>query len=210
MRAQWHVYGCLVIIVLAGCEDAKNSASNKDRSAAMSQIRYENSSRGLKNLMTDVLRATGTRNDSLSGSLYRSLELMESNAWFSAHFGPDDAQRLSSQYTEVAGRFGQLRALFSQLNRSKRTQIEVTRHTQKQSAAANGHQRAALRQMIKPVPLYSVRFLAVGEQHGYHMWSFVHHQGSFRWAGMMKLSPPPTNGVDPKELAPKDLQRAKK
>jgi hypothetical protein len=77
---------------------------------------------------------------------------------------------------------------------------------------AVGYQSAALRRMARRVPLYSVRFATPDGKKTWHVWSFVHHQGTFRYVGKMRRvadGSPPAHGRDPLEFRLSDAARAK-
>lgn len=93
-----------------------------------------------------------------------------------------------------------------------RTAVHAERFADAEQPGAVGYQCLALASMKKRVPLYSVRLTLPDGKRPWHLWSFVHHAGTFRYVGKLRgveKRPPPADGRDPLEYRPSDAGEVK-
>lgn len=191
----------VAVFSLSACGDDDGGKGSDPASS----IRYPKSSAGLEQLMGDIMAATKAKQDRAL-ILLRSLELPKHDTWFRSHFGDELGATLTAEYAPVIGSTEQMRKLFETLIATDQLRINVERFDEPKDPASVGYQHKALERMKVRVPLYSARFIKVGEKHGFHLWSFAYVDGSFRWVGMMKkvYAEPPSGDVDVRLLRLRD------
>jgi hypothetical protein len=140
----------------------------------------------LKRLMTDIYAATSAKDDGKSAALIRGLALPDHEAWFRRVFGDAAAAKLVVEYAAMLSRFeGDAGRAFGKVVADGQSDIQVLRFDRAGDPNAVGNQNDALAAMKSPQPLYSVRFLKPGERAGFHLYSFVHAGGAFRFVGRL-------------------------
>jgi hypothetical protein len=204
----------IVAVVIAaglGLATACGDDDSAKKADPASKVSYPQSTAGLEQLMGDIMGATKA-GQARADVLLRSLQLPDSKSWFREHFGDELGTTLAAGYQQVASNTTQMSALFERLIATDRIRIDVERFDGPKDDAAVGYQHKALERMKDRVPLYSVRFVKVGESHGFHLWSFAYVAGSFRWVGMMKrvYDDPPSGKVDTRLLRVRDVAGADK
>lgn len=122
----------------------------------------------------------------------RALLLPDPRAWFGHAFGADHP-RLDALVTEYEAKAAQLPTLPGAVRaRIEAGQSErlIERFIDPEDDLATGYQAIALRNLAKPIGLYSLRMLKPDADSGWHLWSFAHVDGQFRFVGqMLALSP---------------------
>lgn len=209
----------IVLMAAASCGDSGKSPSGEGRAdsdgdserSGAAAVSYPDSTEGLERLIRDILGALENGKKAEAQKLTKSLELVDPEVWFAETFGADRGEKLASAYAPVAGHLSQMSALFERLLENHQTHLEVERFVHPDDPDLNGYQSVALGAMKHPSALYSVRLSKRGDARGFHLWSFVHSNGSFRWVGKMKQLPELTDkrfewisslpsNVDPLEL----------
>ncbi|MCH2588997.1 MAG: GDSL-type esterase/lipase family protein [Planctomycetales bacterium] len=149
-------------------------------------------SKQLKAIMEQFLSATKANDKKKVTELTQAMKLPKPAEFFVAHFGTENARRLSDEYDRLSPNFDeQLPRLFASMLKRNRTNLNIQRHTTP-NPKATGNQNNALKAMKTPIALYSVRFVEPGKRLGTHVYNFVHVGGAFRLAGAMRnIAPPP-------------------
>ncbi len=149
-------------------------------------------SKQLKALMEQFLSATKANDKKKVTELTQALKLPKPAEFFVAHFGTENARRLSDEHDRFSPTFDeQLPRLFASMLKRNRTNLNIQRHTTP-NPKATGNQNNALKAMKTPIALYSVRFVEPGKRLGTHVYNFVHVNGAFRLVGAMRnIAPPP-------------------
>lgn len=183
----------VVLMAAANCGDNSESSGGKSRASGDGDparsgvdVYYPDSTEGLERFVQDVFRALENDEQNEAQRLTSSLELADHETWFTATFGEEHGGSLAADYAPLVGQFAQMSALFSELLKSQQTQVAVERFVHADDPDLNGYQSLALGAMKSPTALYSVRLSKNGDERGFHLWSFVHQDGSFRWVGKMK------------------------
>lgn len=182
----------IVLMAAANCGDSGKSSDGEGRgngdgvSASASDISYPDTVEGLESLVQDILRAVKNQEQSEARRLAHSLELSDHEAWFTETFGESHGSKLAADYAPVVGHVAQMSSLFEDLLKNEQTQVSVERFVRADDLDLNGYQSIALGAMKNPTALYSVRLSKNGDVRGFHLWSFVYSNGSFRWVGKMK------------------------
>lgn len=144
----------------------------------------------LMRLMKEISAAAVAGEEEKARRMCRALLLPDPQAWFDAIFGPEVGARLADEYAARAKLIDTLPAVFPELHAKGQTQMLVERHEDPKDPAATGYQSVAMARMKKPTRLYSVRFLEPDADAGFSLWSFVHVDGAFRFAGKMRTVNP--------------------
>jgi hypothetical protein len=141
---------------------------------------------GLKKVFEDLLAATRAGDQAKVTAMAKNLMLPNPDASFKRLFGDGPGGAVAAQYQRDAAKLegGLFKEMQLRLKRNQ-TQVQVDRIEQPNDPKANGNQKRALERMQMKVPLYSVRMVAPGERLGFHMYSFAHVDGGFRWLGRM-------------------------
>lgn len=147
---------------------------------------YEDSAAGLETQLGALAAAIQDGQDARARSLALDLALDDPERWFGEVFGSALGPRLAADHAPQRGRLPELVDLIAQLVARGQTELRIERFERADDPAAVGYQARALRAMEQPVPLYSARLSDPGGQRVFHLWSFVHAAGRFRWVGKMK------------------------
>lgn len=127
----------------------------------------------------------------------RELLLPDPRAWFAHAFDKDHPQldALVKEYEAKADQLPTLPVAIRDLATAGQDQVLTERFVDPNDELATGYQAIALRKVTKPIGLYSLRLLKPDADSGWHLWSFAHVDGRFRFVGqMLALSP---DAVDP-------------
>lgn len=172
---------------MAACGDGSPEAAREaKRGGTRGAIVYPATPAGLEGLFTALINAVRSEDQDGIAALTASLELPDHERWFAATFGGELGRRASAEYAPVAGQFMQLARVVEGLIASEQTQISVERFERADDPAATGYQNLALTAMKRATPLYSVRMTTGDQNDAFHIWSFVHQDGTFRWIGKLK------------------------
>lgn len=165
---------------------------------------------GLQELMSALVDAIQEDNAGEKARLLASMRLPDAKAWFAKHFQAKAAGRLLTEYEPQSEGIGHmLSALQTPIGQGRST-ITAEVFEAPDQGGATGYQQLALRSMKLRVPLYSVRFSTPDRKDNFHLWSFVHDDGTFRYVGKMKAistSPAPAEGPDPLDFRSIDRDR---
>jgi hypothetical protein len=174
---------------------------------------YPDSVQGLENLMDGLVQAIEDDSSTEMERLLRSLQLPQPDAWFRGHFDGPTADKLLKEYQPVHDGIGHLQRNLKQLIDGGQNQVHAERYDKPDDPAEVGYQSKALAKMKTPTALYSVRITTPDGKRVFHVWSFVHDQGTFRFVGKMRAAadvpPPPAAGRDPLEFRLRDAARVK-
>jgi len=149
---------------------------------------YPNTSAGLKDFFSDVIKYTREGRHIDVFGMSKELILPKHQEWFKAAFDDGDAQVLIKEY-DLHLKDWQLSfvALVNRMVKNGWTDVVV-------SDRLTEHQEQAAKRMKNKVPLYSVRLLPpakVGEKEedrkGFHMYSFAYVDDHWRFLGSMRL-----------------------
>jgi hypothetical protein len=189
------------------------AAERQDAATALPpEIRYPATKEGLEQLARDLIEAVGADDPTPAEFLAASLQLPDHERWFTEAFGPRLGARLAAEYEPATGRLYQIIPLVAELAGRGQTTIVVERFTSARDRDAVGYQSLALQKMKESTPLFSLRFLdPKHEDRVFHLWSFVHDEGTFRWVGKMKqvADQPPADGEpDVNEIRMRDVPAA--
>ncbi|HLU66551.1 MAG TPA: hypothetical protein VKZ63_09765 [Kofleriaceae bacterium] len=171
---------------------------------------YPDTLQGLEGLMTALVVAIQNDDAGEEARLLASMRLPDPQAWFEAHFDRKLAGRLRDEYRPLHDGIGRMVTVLKPPVTAGQTVVRAEKFEAPDQLGATGYQRAALIAMKKKVPLYSVRLSTPDRKKVFHLWSFVHHEGTFRFVGKMKKvdsGAPPTSGRDPLEYRQSDRER---
>jgi hypothetical protein len=174
---------------------------------------YSDTVQGLESLMRSLVSAIQNDDTSEVARLLESMRLEDPKSWFGEVFEARLAERLVAEYEPLKGGIGHLvNALKGPIDAGQ-TDVKADRFESPDMQGATGYQQVALARMKKKVPLYSVRLSTRDGKRTFHVWSFIHHQGTFRLAGKMRAieeKPPElVGGRDPLEYREIDRERVK-
>ena len=143
---------------------------------------------GLTGAVEAILAAGKAGDAARVEALARAMVLPAPEAWFRRTFGPERAPKLAAEYAKtLAALEKELGALLAQVIKENRTTVRVKAIRNVDDADANGNQKRALRAMKTKVALYSARLARAEDKvGGIHFYSFVHVDGTFRFAGKMR------------------------
>ena len=189
--------------------DAKVAAPNPALGKRPEDVHYEATISGLTRYMRDLRFAIMGNDEPATGLLMASLRLEEHPLWMARVFGNELGAALSAQYQPQSDEIGLLvRVLREQFDKGL-TELQVYRFQTATATSATGYQSEALRQMVAPEALYSVRLSSKDRSQSFHLWSFVHNNGSFRFVGKLRgvATPKPLDGRDLNEYRLSDAER---
>ncbi len=179
-----------LLLCVQACEDDNGGTSGSGQvgpgDVAVQPYTYAETTAGLKQMFEDMAAAASGGNRAKAEVLARSLELPDPVVWFGAVFGEDPGKELSDEYETLRGNFAQIVDLLLELREGGQTVFSVERFDRAGDKAASMYQSRALSRMVKSTPLYSVRVASEDGGKVFHLWSFVYHDGRFRWIGKAK------------------------
>lgn len=189
-----------------------------DPSDAAPPVEYADSKPALGQLIEDLLTALDKGDRAAATRLVESFELMDYQSWFTDRFGDELGGTLAAAYEPAVGRFDQLLGVLDELVDKGHDQVVIERFTSLTDKDAVVYQNLALKAMKNGTALYSVRLVnpdaaAEDPTRVFHLWSFVHHDGSFRWVGKLKEVAPEDpdalddEGRDRRELRLRELEK---
>lgn len=173
---------------------------------------YPDTTQGLEELMTALVKAIRDGDEAERTRLLQSLQLPEADAWFREVFGPGLGPVLLAEQGPQRAGIGWLGSHIKGRIDTGLTAIQAERFGAPNQPASVGYQSEALARMQQRVPLYSVRFASPDGRRTWHVWSFVHHRGTFRYVGKMRRvadRPPPADGRDPLEYRLRDAAKVR-
>ncbi len=142
--------------------------------------------------MKQLLEACAGDDPTAAEANARDLLLANPGAWFAEVFGAKH-KRLPGLVKEYEARAAQLASLPTAIHdrmAAGQTEAQTERFIDADDELATGFQAHALRGMQKPIALYSLRLMEKDADAGWHLWSFAHVDGQFRFVGQMAaLSP---------------------
>ena len=216
----------LVALLVAGCPEAKTEAPKasgpkvnfdaaptrvpgKHAGNTYQEIRYENSNDGLRRLMRDIKTGILAEDEEEIAVLLASLRLEDDESFMKLTFGDKLGATLSAEYKPHREEIGVLAKHLKRKFEDGLSTIETFSFESPDMQTATGYQSAALAEMETKVPLYSVRFLDSDRKQSFHLWSFVHFEGSFRYIGKLTkvATEKRSGGRDLNELRIEDAER---
>jgi hypothetical protein len=190
-------------VLLAACGET-GSPSVSQAKVEIEELRafaYQETTSGLGKFIADMMAAVKAGDLDRADALAGNLQFESPQDWFREIFGDELGAELYREYVPVRGRLVELTTLLDALQKKGLTRVEVERFTRTDDDASVGYQSEALKRMVKPTPLYSVRLSNPEGTEVFHLWSFVYQRGRFRWLGKAKkVAPePPTGDEDLRE-----------
>ena len=173
---------------------------------------YPDTTQGLEGLMTALVKAIRDGDEPEKTRLLQSLQLPAADAWFREVFGPGLGSALLAEQDPQRAGIGWLGSHIKGRIETGLSSIQAERFDAPNQPASVGYQSEALARMQQRVPLYSVRFASPDGKRTWHVWSFVHHRGTFRYVGKMRgvsSRTPPAGGRDPLEYRLRDAARVR-
>lgn len=171
---------------------------------------YPDTTKGLESLVSALVEATQQDDPNQKARLLDSIRLPDPT-WFRESFDQKVADRLIEEYKPMYDGIGHLLTVLQPLIAQGPIVAEAEEFTKAEAPGATGYQSAALSAAKKPIKLYSVRLSTPDRKRTFHLWSFVHLNGTFRFVGKMRraVDKPPTevNGRDPLEYRQSDRDR---
>ncbi len=149
-------------------------------------LTYEATISGLTRFMRDLRVAIMSKDEPATGLMIASLRLQDYDSWMTTTFGNDLGRALSAQYKPQSEEIGLLVEVLREQFDKGLTEIDVGRYQTKENPSSTGYQSAAIGKMINAAPLYSVRLASKDRKQSFHIWSFVHDKGSFRFVGKLQ------------------------
>jgi hypothetical protein len=150
------------------------------------EIEYEGTRLGLEILMRDLRTAIPADDQPEITVLLASLRLQDDEAWFKKTFGAKLGAKLSADYKPHKEEIGVLAEHLKEQFKEGLTKIQVDRFQTANVATSTGYQSEALKKMVEKVALFSVRLVSEDGKRMFHLWSFVHHEDSFRYIGKLQ------------------------
>src|SRR5262245_34513474 len=147
---------------------------------------YPATVRGLESLMGALVKALQEDDAAEQSRLLLSLRLPEPGKWFRDEFGAELGPRLLAEHEPLRTGIGWLARHIEAHLEAGLVSIHCDRFDAPGAPGAVGYQRQALARMKQLVPLYSVRFSTSDGKKTWHVWSFVHNRGTFRYVGKMR------------------------
>ncbi len=189
--------------------DDAGPARPPERQKSPEEIRYDGTISGLERLMRDLRVALTSNDESTSAVLIASLRLPEYEAWMLRVFGNELGRALSDEYRPQSEEIGLLAEVLTEQYGKGLVDAEAYRFVTSEVLTSTGYQSAALKQMTETVPLYSVRLYSEDRKRSFHLWSFVHEAGSFRYVGKLRAVAPKraSGGRDLNEYRLEDAER---
>jgi hypothetical protein len=196
----------LLLLLLSACSDGEAKGSSSGTSAppapapapvptptpvappevVLAPPSYPDTVQGLQSLMGHLVTAIQADDPKEEVRLLDSLRLSDPRAWFRATFDAKLADKLADEYQPIHDGIGQLLDTLQTMVSNGQTVPEAEQFAEPDQTGATGYQSAALSRMVKRTPLYSVRLKTPDGSRVYHLWSFVHDGGSFRFVGKMR------------------------
>lgn len=181
-----------------GKAPAAAASSNPDPAAARpaaaplpAVIAYADTESALAQLVRDLALAIEDRREADAARLIHTLKLPDHEKWFAERFPKKRATKLVADYDKQREDLGNLALAIRDARKRGLSEIKATRLAAPTDAHAVGYQVAALETLAtgdKPTALYSVRLHSPDGSRTFHVWSFVHDAGSFRFVGKMKAA----------------------
>lgn len=172
---------------------------------------YPGTVQGLQDLMAHLVTAIQADDPKEKVRLLDSLRLPDHRAWFRETFDARLGDRLADEYQPIHDGIGQLVQSLQPIVSGGQTVPEAEQFSAPDQPGATGYQAAALKRMAKRTPLYSVRLKTPDGARVYHLWSFVHQGGTFRFVGKLRAvedrPPPRVGGRDVLEYRTADRSR---
>ena len=167
---------------------------------------------GLESLIKALVLAIQSDDAREKARLLASLRLPDPEAWFTTHFDRRTSRRLLDEYRPIHDGIGYLGNALKGPVAAGQTTVRAEEFAAPDQEGATGYQRAALEAMVKPARLYSVRLATADGKKVFHLWSFVHHEGTFRFVGKLrgasdKGGKKTAGGRDPLEYRESDRER---
>ena len=167
---------------------------------------------GLESLIKALVLAIQSDDAREKARLLASLRLPDPEKWFGAHFDRRAARRLLAEYQPIHDGIGHLVGALKGPVAAGQTTVRAEEFAAPDQEGATGYQRAALEAMVKPARLYSVRLATADGKKVFHLWSFVHHEGTFRFVGKLRAATGEPGkktaaGRDPLEYRESDRER---
>lgn len=189
--------------------DATAQPRGKHAGKTIDEIQYSGTIAGLKRLMRDLRTAVTANDEAEMTVLVGSLRISDSEQWMANVFGDELGAQLSAEYTPQREEIGLLVALLKEQFGKGLTTIQVERFQTANVQTATGYQSTALSKMQSTVALYSVRLSSDTSVDSFHLWSFVHQGGSFRYVGKLRAVAPKRigGGRDLNEYRLRDVDR---
>ncbi len=200
-RLRMCLVGALATLALGACEDEKKEPETAPAPAVAidaqaepespfagktpKDIEFAPTTAGLTELMDALRTAIQSQDEPTIGLLVASLRLEEHEAWMTKTFGADLGKALSEQYKPQYEEIGSLVDVLREQYGNGLLEVDAERFQTKDNSSATGYQSAALGKMVSKVPLYSVRLVTSDRKKTFHIWSFVHEDGSFRFVGKL-------------------------
>jgi hypothetical protein len=216
----------LVALLTSGCPEAKEAepkvpaaaakvdaapkkAQGKHAGQSLEEISYADSNDGLDRLMKDLKTAILADDEPEMAILLASLRLEDDETFLKSTFGDALGATLSAQYKPHREEIGVLATHLKEKFESGLRNIEAFSFSQREMQTATGYQNAALDKMKVRRTLYSVRLSNTDKTETFHLWSFVHFEGSFRYIGKLKgvAGKNSKGGRDLNELRKSDAER---
>jgi hypothetical protein len=216
----------LVALLISGCPEAKDDKQKvpatgatvdaastrpegKHAGMAVDEINYAESNDGLERLMKDLKTAILADDEAEIALLLASLRLEDDKSFLQKTFGKALGATLSAEYKPLREEIGDLAKHLKRKYEDGLSNIETFSFAGQNMQTATGYQNAALEKMQVKRTLYSVRLLNSDKKKSFHLWSFVHFEGSFRYVGKLSAvaSKQTNNGLDLNELRKEDADR---
>ncbi len=172
-------------------------------------IQYPSSNEGLNRMMRDLKTGIKANDEPEVAVLLASLILPNDKVFFQTTFGDKLGATLSKNYTPLREEIGGLAPLLREKLEDGLSNIETSTFANAAMQTATGYQNAALEKMKSKAVLYSVRFVDSDRKRSFHLWSFVHFEGSFRFVGKLSAvaKKKPSGDRDLNEYRMEDAER---
>jgi hypothetical protein len=185
---------CALLFTACGNEDPPTSSpSSSGGSGSSPPPAPSDNPKGLdasKDLSTDLktlcenMLAWSKSDPSRFNAVSRSLLLSDPGPWLKASFGDELGGRWAERNAKFSGSFeNEMAKLFEKIRNANQTNLTVYRLTSPEDPHATGSQKDALKAMKTPFAIYTVKFIAPGEDAGMSVWSWAYVEDGFKLLG---------------------------
>jgi len=165
-----------------------------------SQIAYPDTTAGLKQLASDIVKAQRENNSAHAGELLHSFILPNFAEWYPQNFSESASARVVPAYTAGATSLPfQLAGIFIDNFQAGFRKIEAMRYENEESACSSGPIFAAMTARKSHIPLYELRFIN-GDQLK-RLFAFAYVDGAFRLVLVPDFSKPMPGAASPAEIS---------
>jgi TonB family protein len=170
-----------VIFLLGFGAPAQVSLAGGAQNQAASATVYPDTAEGLQRMLQDLFAAIRGGNEEQVMHLLQSFALPNAKAWFTRVFGPEEGERLATQYErQHAPTDSMTRKFYEELARKRTADLRIERLMNDADSRTAAIEKAVLSVMKEPIALYSAQVVEPGTTGGSTLGYFVYVERGFR------------------------------